>query len=186
MVSKRSWHSKARNVFVEVPYTLWTDIPPSLVFECFDSATMRENSSLLIWLVSFVIAIKWISRENFIPCNWLSGGFSCQYRSWITHIRTKNLVSHYQNRDTGGSTEVYIDSRVIIESTVRYFKGLSKGIFNLIRVDNSLLMLGLIEYPLDLPLDIWSKLWFYKFWNFLSIEAMTITNSKKMSSAVLS
>jgi hypothetical protein len=132
-----------------------------------------------------MVTIKWIARENFIASDWLSGSFSCQYCSGITDISAKDLISHYQNRYTSGSTEIYIDTRVVIESTVSDFERFGKGIFDFIGVNNSLLMLCLVKYPLDLPLNVLSQLRLNKFRNFLSIESMAIANGKEMCPSIL-
>jgi hypothetical protein len=123
MVTEGSGHGQARNIFIQMPDTLRTHIPASLVFKGLYSAAMREDTGFLIWFISFMVTIEWIPRENFIPSDWLSGSFSCQYCSGITDISAKDLISHYQNRYTSGSTEIYIDTRVVIESTVSDFEG---------------------------------------------------------------
>jgi hypothetical protein len=123
MVTKGSRHSQARNIFIQMPDTLRAHIPASLVFKGLYSPAMREDTGFFIWLVGLMVTIKWIPRENFISSDWLSGSFSCQYSSGITDISAKNLISHYQNRYTSGSTEIYIDTRVIIEGTISDFEG---------------------------------------------------------------
>jgi hypothetical protein len=168
-----------------MPDTLRPHIPASLVFKGLYSATMREDTGFFIWFIGFMVTIEWISRENFIASDWLSGSFSCQYSSRITDISAKDLITHYQNRYTSGSTEIYIDARVVIESTVSDFEGFGKGIFDFIGVNHSLLMLCLVKYPLDLPLNVLSQLRLNKFRNFLSIESMAITNGKEMCPSIL-
>jgi hypothetical protein len=57
MITERSGHGKARNVFIKVPHALRTHIPACLVFKGLHSAAMREDTRLFIWLIGLMVTI---------------------------------------------------------------------------------------------------------------------------------
>lgn len=191
MITEASGHGEARDVFVLVPYAHWPHVSSILVFKSLNPPIVGEDSLFFIRLRSFMVPIQRIANEFLCFNSWREWNDIVRLmlprkdRSRVSHIRTKDFVAYNKHWYARGTTEVYIDSRIIIEALICLLEALGKCILDFVWINNSLLNFCLIENTLDSFFHTTTEGASHILRHLFSIEAMAIANGKEMSPSIL-
>ena len=115
LISKRTSHSQAWNVFFEMPHAQGSQRIPLHVSVRLHSSAIPQNTGFFIGLIRLVISVKG-------NCNYLvvRGHLPYQNCPGISNVCTKDFCSNNENRNTGWSAESKINFRFV-----------EKGVLNL-------------------------------------------------------
>ena len=103
-----------------------------------------------------MISVKWDANELVLTVASLYLLLSGKCGSWVTNVGTENLISDYQDTDTGRSWESQIYTTFIIEAIGDSGETFIKLLFDLCGVNNTLIYLCLVESVFDVGLNFLS------------------------------
>ena len=126
-----------------------------------------------------MISIQWNGHKSPIFTN-----CSNKSRPWISNIRTENFGADDKDRDACRSRKSEVDLWITEESILHCDETFIQLFFYFCWVNDPLGNLCLIESVLDALFDVISELCFDEIRYFFSKDAMTIGDSKEMSSSI--
>lgn len=165
---------------MEFPHSERTNWISKLILIGLDPSSIVNNSLFFVRLVSFVIPVQRHSLQ--VAHSTLPG----QHCPGVPGVGTKDFVSHNEDTDASAATKPQVDATVLLQTGVDCHETAHQLVFDLSRVHNPLVDLGLIKRVLDVLFNDHAQTILNVLGHIFSIHAVAICHRKEVRPAVLS